>query len=84
VGALLGLSDVVLAVVVFVLFARPEQSLVFAAWMSGTSKELYAGGLDAPALARLGGLGRRLRRGLLALLFAWSFLCGAAIAFGRI
>ncbi len=80
----LGLSDVVLAVVVFVLFARPEQSVLFAAWMSGTSEALYAGGLDGTALARLDGLGRRLRRGLLAFLFAWSFLTGAAIAFGRI
>jgi hypothetical protein len=84
VGIALGLSDVVLAVVVFVLFARPEQSVAFAAWMSGASQALYTGGLDSPALARLDFLGRRLRRGLLAFLFAWSFVCGAAIGLGRV
>jgi hypothetical protein len=84
VGIVLALSDVVLAVVVFVLFARPEQSVAFAAWLSGASPALYAGGLDGQALARLDGLGRRVRRGLLAFLFAWSFVCGAAIGLGRV
>jgi hypothetical protein len=84
VGIALALSDVVLAVVVFVLFARPEQSLAFAAWMSGASEALYRGGLDSTALERLEDLGRRLRRGLLAFLFAWSFVCGAAIGLGRV
>ena len=83
-GIALGLSDVVLAVVVFVLFARPEQSIAFAAWMSGASEALYRGGLDAVALQRLDELGRRLRRALLAFLFAWSFVCGAAIGLGRV
>ena len=83
-GIALGLSDVVLAVVVFVLVARPEQSIAFAAWMSGTSDALYRGGLDAAALERLDALGRRLRRGLLAFLFAWSFACGAAIGLSRV
>ena len=83
-GIALGLSDVLLAVVVFLLFARPEQSVAFAAWVSGTSEALYRGGLDGPALERLDGLGRRLRRGLLAFLFAWSFVCGAAIGLSRI
>jgi hypothetical protein len=84
VGIALGLSDVVLAVVVFVLFARPEQSIALAAWVSGMSQALYQGGLDGAALDRLDALGRRLRRGLLALLFAWSFVCGAVIGLGRV
>jgi len=84
VGIALGLSDVVLAVMVFVLFARPDQSIAFAAWMSGASEALYRGGLDATALQRLEDLGRRLRRGLLAFLFVWSFVCGAAIGLGRV
>lgn len=83
-GIALGLSDVVLAVAVFVLFARPEQSIAFAAWMSGASEALYRGGLDPVALQRLDDLGRRLRRGLLAFLFAWSFACGAVIGLGRV
>jgi hypothetical protein len=36
------------------------------------------------ALERLEDLGRRLRRGLLAFLLAWSFLCGAVIGLGRV
>ena len=83
-GIALGLSDVVLAVVVFVLFARPEQSLAFAAWMSGASEALYRGALDTATLKRLEDLGRRLRRGLLAFLFAWSFVCGSVIGLGRV
>jgi hypothetical protein len=81
---LLALSDLLLAVSVFVLFARQDQAIALAARASGVWETWLQGGLGDPEIARLDGLATRLRRGLLALLFAWSFLVGAALGLSRL
>jgi hypothetical protein len=81
VALFLGLSDIVVAVIVFVLFARHDQSLALAAWLAGTPIVTV---VDHHAVARLEGLAVHVRRAALMFLFAWSFVTGAGIAFARI
>jgi len=83
----LGASDVLLAVMVMMVFARPDSALGLAAWLSGRDDAPDSDALesDAPesddlALYRTVG---RLRWLLLAALFAWSFVCGALITMLR-
>ncbi len=81
---LLGVSNVVLALAVFVLLARPERAMGWLCTLSGMRDVWLSGRLSEEDEARLLNLASRLRLPLLALLFGWSFFCGAILTWARL
>lgn len=82
--ALLGISNVLLALVVFVLIARPERMMGWLSSLSGMREVWLSGRLSEKDEVRLLNLAHRLRLPLLALLFGWSFFCGAILTWARL
>ena len=82
--ALLGVSNVLLALVVFVLIARPERMMGWLSTLSGMRETWLSGRLSEADEAQLLVLARRLQLPLLALLFGWSFFCGAILTWTRL
>ena len=82
--ALLGISNVLLALAVFVLLARPERAMGWLSTLSGMREVWLSGRLSEKDEARLLDLASRLRLPLLALLFGWSFFCGAILTWARL
>ncbi len=82
--ALLGVSNVLLALAVFVLLARPERTMGWLSTLSGMREVWLSGRLSEEDEARLLDLASRLRYPLLALLFGWSFFCGAILTWARL
>ena len=78
---LLGLSNLVLALMTFVLLARPDKMLGILAHLTGLSEEWRLGRLLRTDQQRLLLLSERLRLPALLLLFGWSFFCGAVMRF---
>lgn len=83
-AAALALSDVVLAFLCFVLFARPEALLGLLAGLSGRRVAWREGRLTEADEDALFDLAARLRGPLLAALFGWSFVCGAVVTVSRL
>ena len=82
--SLLGVSNVLLALGVFVLIARPERMMGWLSTLSGMREVWISGRLSEKDEARLLNLARQLRLPLLALLFGWSFFCGAILTWARL
>jgi hypothetical protein len=80
----LGASNVFLAVLVFVLMARPERALGLVCRLSGMTDVWLSGRLSEAEEARLLVLARRLGWLLLVLLFGWSFVCGAILTWSQL
>ena len=78
---LLGLSNLVLALLTFVWLARPDKVLGILAHLNGLSEEWRLGRLLIRDRQRLLLLSERLRFPALVLLFGWSFFCGAVMRF---
>ena len=76
-------SDVLLAVVVFVVHARPEITLGWFAALTGRRSAFLEGRLREDEEQRLLELADLAGWPLLGLLFAWSFLCGALAVWAR-
>ncbi len=83
-AAVLALSDVLLGLVVFALLARPEAFLGVLAGWTGESRAWDEGRLDELGRLRLLALADRAAVPALILLFAWSFLAGAALLASRL
>ncbi|MFT5683138.1 MAG: hypothetical protein ACI8RZ_004065 [Myxococcota bacterium] len=81
---LLGITNVILALAVFVLLARPERAMGWLSTLSGMREVWLSGRLSEKDEARLLALASRLRLPLLALLFGWSFFCGAILTWARL
>ena len=82
--ALLGLSNVLLALSVFVLLARPERAMGWLSTLSGMREVWLSGRLSEADEENLILLAGRLRIPLLALLFGWSFFSGAILTWARL
>lgn len=81
---LLGLSDLLLALLVFVLLARPELLLGLTARLSGLGERWELGALsEAEELRLRAGLEGLALPALLGL-FAWSLLTGGLVALSRL
>ena len=81
---LLGVSNVALALAVFVLLARPERVMGWLCSLSGMREVWLSGRLSEQDEARLLDLANRLRLPMLALLFGWSFFCDAILTWARL
>ena len=81
---ILGASNVLLAVSVFVLMARPERALGWLARLNGMGDVWLSGRLSEADEERLLTLADRLRWPMLILLFGWSFVCGAILTWSRL
>ena len=75
----LGVSNLLLALFIFVLLARPEKLLGVLARVAGVREEWRRGYLMEADRERLLHLGRSLGFPALLLLFTWSFFCGVMI-----
>lgn len=84
IALLLGASNVVLALVVFVLMARPERALGWLCFFNGMHEIWLAGRLSEEDETRLLTLARRLGGPSLLLLFGWSFVCGALLTWAQL
>ena len=82
--ALLGISNVLLALAVFILLARPERAMGWLSTLSGLREVWLSGRLSEKDEARLMDVAARLRFPMLALLFGWSFFCGAILTWARL
>ena len=82
--AVLGISNVLLALVVFVLMARPERVMGLLCRLSGMQEVWLSGRLSEQDEARLLDLAHQLRAPMLALLFGWSFFCGAVLTWAQL
>ena len=80
----LAASNLVLALGVFALVARPEQVLGLFASLTGDKDALDEGRLDEASRQHLLMLARRSQTPALILLFGWSFLCGAVLTWARL
>jgi len=78
---ILGLSNLLLALLTFVLLARPDKMLGILAYFSGDSEAFRLGKMLQHERNKLIMLGERIRWPVLILLFGWSFFCGALIRF---
>ena len=78
---LLGFSNLMLALVTFVLLARPDKMLGVLARIQGVSEAWRMGTLLQKEQLKLLQIGHNLRTPALLLLFGWSFFCGATIRF---
>ena len=81
---LLAVSDVALAMAVFVLLARPERTLAAFAAVAGLGEAWRHGELDQGTEQQLLLLARRAQLPALAALFGWSFLVGALVTWARL
>lgn len=81
---LLGLSDLLLALTVFVLLARPELLLGLAARRAGLGERFELGGLSEEDEVGLLADLDRLALPALTGLFAWSLLTGGLVALSRL
>ena len=77
----LGFSNLMLAMLTFILLARPDKMLGILSYLSGEIDTWRLGMLLRQDQQRLLILGEKLRWPALLLLFGWSFFCGAAIRF---
>lgn len=78
---ILGFSNLMLAMLTFVLLARPDKMLGILSFLSGEAEAWRLGMLLQQDQQRLLILGDKLRWPALLLLFGWSFFCGAVIRF---
>ena len=78
---LLMLINLIMALSVFVLMARPEKMMFFLAYLGGTQAKWEQGLVDEQEEQRLMFLAKRLQSVGLLMLFAYSFLCGALISY---
>ena len=78
-GAVLVISNLILALLTFVLLARPEKLLGILARIAGVRDEWRLGYLLEADRDRLLHLGRAIGFPALLLLFMWSFFCGVMI-----
>ena len=81
---LLGASNVILAVGVFIVMARPERALGFLCHLAGLGEIWRSGRLSEADETRLLILAHQLRWPMLILLFGWSFVCGAVLTWSRL
>ena len=77
----LGLSNLMLAMLVFVLLARPDKMMGLLASVNGRSEEFRLGRLGQQDYRRFLELAEGLHWPAIALLFGWSFFSGALIRF---
>lgn len=82
--AVLGISNVLLALVVFVLIARPDRAMGWLCTLSGMREVWLSGRLSEKDEARLLDLAHQLRVPMLTLLFGWSFFCGAILTWAQL
>lgn len=80
----LGASNVAMALVVFLVMARPEHMLGWLCHLHGMRDIWRAGKLSAADEAKLLGVAVRLRAPMLVLLFGWSFVSGAILTWSQI
>lgn len=80
----LGASAVLLAVLVFILMARPERAIGWLCALQGMRGTWLAGRLSEQDEARLLTLAQRLGFPALFLLFGWSFVCGALLTWAQL
>ena len=76
---ILGFSNLVLALLTFVLMTRPEKLLGLLAFVAGVREEWRLGFLMEKERERLLRFGRALAVPTLFLLFMWSVFCGVMI-----
>ena len=81
---LLSATNLVLALGVFTLVARPEQLLGVFASLAGEREAWDSGRLDEATRQHLLTLARRAQTPALIFLFGWSFLCGAVLTWSRL
>jgi hypothetical protein len=80
----LGAANIVLAVAVFIVMARPERALGWLCRLNGMADIWRSGRLSEADETRLLALAVQLRGPLLALLFGWSFVCGAILTWSQL
>ena len=76
-----GFSNLMLAMLTFVLLARPDKMMGLLARLSGDGEAWRLGTLMHQEQQKLLLLGHQLQWPALFLLFGWSFFCGALIRF---
>ena len=84
VAAALALSDVLLAVVVFMWWLRPEAGMGVVARCAGQWADLRDGRMADADRARLLWAAKAARGPLLLLLFLWSFAVGVVLSWSRL
>ena len=78
---LLMLINLIMALSVFVLIARPEKMMFFLTYLGGNQAKWEQGLVDEQEEQRLLLMAKRLQSVGLLILFACSFLCGALISY---